>query len=649
MKRKAILRTEDLEHRVTPATSGVTWPDGVHLTISFAPDGTLVGTAKSNLFAELNPVASQVTWQREIVRAFQSWAVNSNINVAVVPDDGSPFGASGSVQGDPRFGDIRIGAVPLPAGTLATNTSFQWTGTTWSGDVLLNSNYVFSTASRTPSGAYDLFTVMLNEAGNVFGVVDTTTDTTSAVYDVYKGRKSGPNSNDITDIKSLYGVRGADALDAAAANNSITTSTTWKNASVDIEGDITTTKDVDFYKFTIPTTFSPIVGYTVKLTTAGVSSLQSTLSVYDAAQRAIGSGSATAPGQDLEVKVTKVAANQAFYVRVGGTTATSPVFGVGSYRLRVVFQYADGTTSDTLNTFMSSAMVAMGDMFAAALDPVNNSMAYASNLTYFGGIDARFDYAAKGSLYERTDVDFYKVIAPAGGALQTLNVICWGFGASGLAPRVDIYDASQQLVTSTSLIGNEIGTYSVQVPNTVAGAVYYVKVSALNPSGSRAVGGYFVGISFSSAPPVTMQSFASGMLASANNISVQTVTVGTNRLFQFNLGADAGPNGVGTEVRMQIVNADGSVIFSLSAYSGMPAVTSGIYLGAGTYTIRYTAIAPVGSALRSTVFTLTGREISEPIGPATSMTGTTKEKEGTDTWSGITTSGGTAIYIAPMY
>src|SRR2546423_1265855 len=37
---------ECLEDRCTPATSGVTWPDGTHLTLSFAPDGTPVGPYK---------------------------------------------------------------------------------------------------------------------------------------------------------------------------------------------------------------------------------------------------------------------------------------------------------------------------------------------------------------------------------------------------------------------------------------------------------------------------------------------------------------------------------------------------------------------------------------------------------------------------
>jgi hypothetical protein len=119
------LQIENLEHRVVPGTSGVTWPDGMHTTLSFVPDGTHAGGGGSNLFFRLDGQTSTALWQREILRAFEAWAGNTNINVGVTGDDGSPFGTPWSVQGEGRLGDVRIGAIPLPEGTLATNTSFQ--------------------------------------------------------------------------------------------------------------------------------------------------------------------------------------------------------------------------------------------------------------------------------------------------------------------------------------------------------------------------------------------------------------------------------------------------------------------------------------------------------------------------------------------
>ena len=168
------IRVEVLEDRLAPSTSGVTWPDGGHLTLSFVPDGTQVGNFTSDLFQTLNAAAPTAAWQRAILQAFETWLAAANVNVGVVADGGQPLGTSGAVQGDGRFGDIRVAAAPFGGNTLITNTQFQWSGTTWSGDVVVNSNNLFSTGGKN---GYDLYTAMLNEAGNVLGVLDSHTDT----------------------------------------------------------------------------------------------------------------------------------------------------------------------------------------------------------------------------------------------------------------------------------------------------------------------------------------------------------------------------------------------------------------------------------------------------------------------------------------
>src|SRR5262245_885073 len=137
MRKSRPLTLIRLEDRCTPSNSGVTWADGEHLTLSFVPDGTRIGAASSSLLSTLNAIAPTAIWQREIVRAFQAWTVNANINIGVVGDGGQALGTIGEVQGDDRFGDIRIAAMPLPTNTLITNTPFQWSGTTWSGDVVI--------------------------------------------------------------------------------------------------------------------------------------------------------------------------------------------------------------------------------------------------------------------------------------------------------------------------------------------------------------------------------------------------------------------------------------------------------------------------------------------------------------------------------
>jgi len=112
------LGVEPLEDRLTPALFGYPWPESTHLTVSFVPDGTLIAPSRvapdntvldgprSQLFATLDAPAT-AGWQGEILRALQTWAVQANINVGLVDDDGSPLGTVGALQHDPRFGDIR--------------------------------------------------------------------------------------------------------------------------------------------------------------------------------------------------------------------------------------------------------------------------------------------------------------------------------------------------------------------------------------------------------------------------------------------------------------------------------------------------------------------------------------------------------------
>src|SRR3954465_7377088 len=100
-----------LEDRCTPATWNNPWPDAAHLTLSFAPDGTPVGAAGSSMYSLLSRYHT-ADWQLAALRAFQTWAVNANINVSVLADGGQPFGTDGAPQGDTRFGDVRLGAAP---------------------------------------------------------------------------------------------------------------------------------------------------------------------------------------------------------------------------------------------------------------------------------------------------------------------------------------------------------------------------------------------------------------------------------------------------------------------------------------------------------------------------------------------------------
>src|SRR5712692_4552009 len=101
MRKAERLMVERLEDRCLLSSTGLAWPDATHLTVSFIPDGTAVDGYQSSLFAPLRRIETQA-WEGDILRAVQTWAVNANINVGLVADNGAPVGGPGAIQGDPR-------------------------------------------------------------------------------------------------------------------------------------------------------------------------------------------------------------------------------------------------------------------------------------------------------------------------------------------------------------------------------------------------------------------------------------------------------------------------------------------------------------------------------------------------------------------
>src|SRR4051812_4126772 len=94
--RRRLLGTpiECLEDRSTPnATFGIPWPDNDHLTLSFVPDATPTVTGPSSLFATMSQAGATAVWKREILRAFQTWAAQTNADIGLVADGGQPFGS----------------------------------------------------------------------------------------------------------------------------------------------------------------------------------------------------------------------------------------------------------------------------------------------------------------------------------------------------------------------------------------------------------------------------------------------------------------------------------------------------------------------------------------------------------------------------
>src|SRR5437667_11965645 len=94
---------EVLETRLVPySITGYKWAS-LNVSASFMPDGALIGTAPSSLFATYNAKYATAAWETQFARALQSWAAVTPLNFHFVSDSGAREGAYGPAQGDPYF------------------------------------------------------------------------------------------------------------------------------------------------------------------------------------------------------------------------------------------------------------------------------------------------------------------------------------------------------------------------------------------------------------------------------------------------------------------------------------------------------------------------------------------------------------------
>jgi hypothetical protein len=585
MLRPTRLSLEHLEDRCLPATWGNPWPDGTHLTLSFARDGTPTGTQPSEL-SRLLAGSPTAAWQRAVLRAFQTWAVNANLNVSVVPDGGQPFGTPGSIQGDPRFGDVRIGAQRLDPSQAAFAHPFDVAAGTWAGDVFLNSGYRFGLGQPD---AYDLYSVALHEAGHVFGL-DDGTDPASPMFGSYLGTRTGLTPGDVAALQALYGPRQPDAYEGQSGND--TTATATPLALFDphsatpgktIEADVSTATDQDYYRLRVGPQNGPV---TVRLQTSGVSSLLAEVTVFNGAGQVVASASATDPmAGDLAVTFSSTQAAD-YYVRVRG--ASGDVFGIGGYRLTAV-----------------PAVAAQAAGSAAKLAPTqpnpdnhtNDTLATATVLQRSAALtDSRFDYAYRASIGDPTDVDYYAVQSPNANKLgtnQTLTVMAWGLGG-GLDPQVTVYDGQGNPVAANVLV-HEGGNYVIQIPGVQPNTRYFFAVS-----GRGGVGDYFLGLDFGPAA-TDLQTLAAGTAGTAD-AGPTPFTVARSGVYHFVLTADA-------PAELTVVGSDGSVAGTLDA-AGNPASLT-LFLPAGDYTLRVTPLGGAGPV----DYSVGGITLSDPIDP----------------------------------
>lgn len=601
MPPRARLALTALEDRTVPAGFGNAWVD-TNLTVSFVPDGTDVAGTPSALFGTLGARMTAAEWQGVVRSVFQEWIAPTNLNVGFVADDGRPLGTPGPVQGSPDVGDIRISARPLSENVLAITNPFDLVSP-WAGEIILNSNKVFSTDRA--AGTADLRAVLLQEVGHALGV-DNSADTSSVMYPF--GGSSKLDGSDVTAIQALYGVRAADQYEGKRGNDSVGTAATLSYAQTsqrtEAVADLTTATDVDSYTATVPT--NP-ADPSVVVRTAGLSQTQLMVTVYGDAKLATVLGTATAPDADgnYVLRLTGAAPKAPVYIRVEAAPGAG-AFAVGGYAVSVgdgAVLAAPPAAAPWIAT-PSGKMVDIGDDAGT-----NNSITMATPLGQSrGGADARWDYVGVLNFDTPLDVDHYQFI-PQKGAGGTLLVIV-DTAAGGVAPDVAVMNQDGKSLPTTVLLRTAT-TMIVQAEGVSAGKSVVVRVRAADPASWVGPQSYRLGIDLRS-EPVTLDPVADGTLTAAQPQLARSLEVTRSQGFRFQLTA-AGADDAGA--RFVILDGTGAVVFSTVAASGQT-VIGDVLLAPGTYTIVIVGGTKDGSPLTALQVTAAFMVLTDPIGPA---------------------------------
>jgi len=305
---------EGLEDRkLLSTTNGGRWYFPNLITYSFVPDGTSIGGISSDLFLKFDAIAPRVTWQAQFKKAAAIWQQVAGINLAEVPDNGTPIGGTGNQQGDPYFGDIRIGGNAMGLGTLAfAALPPPLNGGSLAGDIVIN-----TAQSWKVNNDYDMLTVAIHEFGHALGMGHSAIQAAS-MYGTYVWMKQSLNSDDISGIQSIYGTTKADATPTNNVSSGAIDLTPLMDPQGRVvygDGAITSLSNFEWYKVRVPDD-NTTGTMTITMQSTGLSSLSPRLTVLSSPSIVYGQLTASnIYGATVTLTVNGVSPGQYYYIR----------------------------------------------------------------------------------------------------------------------------------------------------------------------------------------------------------------------------------------------------------------------------------------------------------------------------------------------
>jgi hypothetical protein len=147
------------------------------------------------------------------------------------------------------------------------------------------------------------------------------------------------------------------------------------------------------------------------------------------------------------------------------------------------------------------------------------------------------------------------------------------------------------------------------------GGSYVIEAGPNTVIGSPTAGNYSLVAQFGTTP-AQLSTLASSTLASTGSTQSYNLYVGESQLMHLVLSANTldGSAAPGSAVQMNILDASGNVVYSLTATAGSTVSGPALLLTPGAYTIQFTSVGPAGTSNSPLAFDLLGDEVSDPIG-----------------------------------